>query len=79
MIPLLNSGATFAFTDEGKGNNLNGFFFVSISNFDDTHVSTLVLKTNNQLRNIVVTEQDILDVLSNLVINQAMVWMKLAI
>lgn len=71
--PLLNeSNGTFSFTDIEKANTLNNYFS-SVSNIDDSLASLPYFssKTNKRLYNIFVTEQDTIDILSNLNVNKA--------
>ena len=71
--PLANTrNKTLAFSDKDKANALNDFFS-SISTVDDSNVNLPLFtsKSNNQLVYVAVSEQDVKDVLSNLVINKA--------
>lgn len=63
---------SLSFSDKINADNLNDFF-VSISAIDDynTSLSPVVNKTNKRLDSFSITEQDITDVLSNLVIYKA--------
>ena len=70
--PLLNHNDTYSFTDIEKANSLNSYFS-SISNIDDSQarLPPFLKKTDKQLNNFTITEQDTIDVLSNLNINKA--------
>ena len=70
--PLLNENDTYSFTDIEKANTLNNYFS-SISNIDDSQarLPPFSKKTDKQLYNFTITEQDTIDVLSNLNINKA--------
>ncbi len=59
-------------TDEEKANTLNNYF-VSISTVDASNIAlpNFILKTNATIDNINISEQEINDILSNLVINKA--------
>jgi hypothetical protein len=71
--PLLNEiDGTYSFTDTEKANNLNTYFS-SVSTIDDSQARLphFNSKTNAHLHNIIITEQDVIDILANLNINKA--------
>ena len=70
--PLLNENDTYFFTDIEKANSLNNYFS-SISNIDDSQarLPPFHRKTEKKLNNFTFTEQDIIDILSNLNVNKA--------
>ncbi|XP_045206717.2 uncharacterized protein LOC123558945 [Mercenaria mercenaria] len=70
--PLLNNDNTYSTSEFDKANTLNDFF-VAVSNADDsnTDLPDFRLKTDSTLDNLVITEQDVIDVLSNLMVNKA--------
>ena len=71
--PLLNEiDGTYSFTDTEKANNLNTYFS-SVSTIDDSQARLPYFntKTNAHLHNIIITEQDVIDILANLNINKA--------
>ncbi len=70
--PLKNNDQRFSITDEEKANTLNDYF-VSISTVDasNTILPDFVPKTNAAIGNLIISEQEITDVLTNLVVNKA--------
>ncbi len=70
--PLKNPDDSYSLTDEEKANTLNNYF-VSISTVDASNIAlpNFILKTNATIDNINISEQEINDILSNLVINKA--------
>jgi hypothetical protein len=69
--PLLTSNNSYAITDNEKANSLNEYF-TSISTLDDTTASlpNFVPKTDVVLDKVVVTEQEIVDILLGLMVNK---------
>ena len=71
--PLIKCNNTdISYSDTEKANTLNDFF-VSISNIDDsnTELPDFSFKTHSKLNNILITEQEVTDILDNLINNKA--------
>ena len=72
--PLRNNDNTYAISDDDKANLLNDFFVsASISSVDDTNTILPVEqpKTRSSIEHVRITESEITDVLSNLIVNKA--------
>ena len=73
MIPLLRKqDDSLTISDIDKANLLNDYF-VSISTIDESqsNLPDFILKTNSFLNDILITESEISDILSHLIVNKA--------
>ncbi len=70
--PLLNNDGNYSTSDYDKANTLNEYF-TSISTVDDvgTNLPNFTSLTESSINNIEITQLEITDVLSNLVVNKA--------
>ena len=70
--PLKKDDNSYAFSDNAKADLLNDYF-TSISNIDDSNISlpTFVSKTDAVLNNVLITEQEITDILKCLITKKA--------